>query len=365
MREAGAIHGVAWFAWLVAITTITTLTRNPWYLGMTLLWVVVTDVVAKRQPLLGRSAPFWSPLRFGLFVISFSALFNGLTVHVGTHELFRLPLSWPVIGGAFTLEAVVYGALNGLALTVLYGAFVVVNRMMPLRALIQLIPRTYYPVAVVAAIAITFVPVSLQQWQQIREAQAVRGHKLRGIRSWLALWLPLLTSGIERALQLAEAMTARGFAGGPVRHNPAQQGALAGGLVAVLVGLLLYTVWRQVALGLLLLVAGAALILGVLRSVGRQHPYTRYRPMAWLGRDWAVVAGGAMTTLAFVVPMPGRASIFYTPYPSLTMPAFALSMGIALWGLLVPVAIWLWTNPTQEDSMQGNLMQEHPQEHRE
>lgn len=243
MKDSAAIHGLAWLAWLGAILTITTTTRNPWYLLLTLLWVAVIDGAAKRQPLWGRRAPLWSPLYFGLFVVPAGALFNALTVHVGTTELFRLPLSWPLLGGAITVEALLFGALNGLALATVFGAFALVNRMLPLRAIIHLIPRTYYPVAVVAAIAITFVPVTLQQWQQIREAQAVRGHRLRGTRSWLALWLPLLTSGMERAMQLAEAMTARGFAGGAVQHNPAQQAALVGGLAAVLGGLLLRMVW--------------------------------------------------------------------------------------------------------------------------
>ena len=341
MRDQAAIHGLAWLAWLGAMVTIAALTRNPWYLALSLLWIVVTDTVASRQPLLGRAAPLWSPLRFALLVVPVAALFNGLTVHVGATELFRLPLHWPLVGGAITAEALLYGALNGVALTTLFGAFAVVNRMMPLRALIHLIPRTYYPVAVVAAIALTFVPVTLQQWQQIREAQAVRGHTLRGTGSWLALWLPLLTSGMERALQLAEAMTARGFAGGAVQHSAGQQGALLGGLIAVLGGLLLYTVWGQGAIGLLMMAAGAALILGVLHAVGRQHPHTRYRPMAWQRQDWAVVAGALVTALLFLLPLPGRETIFYTPYPALTMPSFAPLQGVGTWGLLVPVAVWL------------------------
>ena len=341
MRDLAAIHGLAWLAWLAAIATVTTMTRNPWYLGMALLWIAVVEAVARRQPLLGRTAPIWSPLRFGLFIIAVAAFFNALTVHVGSNVLFRLPANWPVLGGAITLEAMLYGALNGLALTILFGAFAVVNRMMPLRAILQLIPRTYYPVAVVAAIAITFVPVTLQQWQQIREAQAVRGHKLGGMRSFLPLWLPLLTGGMERALQLAEAMTARGFAGGPANHSPAQQSALVGGLASVLVGLLLYTVWEQVIVGLLLMVGGAALVLGVLQAAGRQHPHTRYRPMPWQPQDWVVVGGALVVILAFLLPVPGRMTIFYTPYPTLTMPGFSVALGVALCGILAPAAVRL------------------------
>ena len=49
MREPAAIHALAWLAWLGAIVTIAARTRNPWYLGLTLLWVVVTEATAKAK----------------------------------------------------------------------------------------------------------------------------------------------------------------------------------------------------------------------------------------------------------------------------------------------------------------------------
>jgi energy-coupling factor transport system permease protein len=340
VSEQAAIHGLAWLSWLGAMITITTLTRNPWYLALTLLWVAVTEAFARRRPATGRSTPLWSPLRFGLFVIPLAAFFNALTVHVGATEVARLPVSWPLLGGPVTLEAILYGALNGIALTTIFGAFAVVNHVLPLRAIVHLIPRTYYPVAIVAAIALTFVPVTLRQWQQIREAQAIRGHQLRGVRSWLALWLPLLTGGMERALQLAEAMTARGFAGSSAPPSWREQGTLLGGLATLLVGLLLYTVWGQRTIGLLLMAGSAALVLWVLAAAARHHPHTRYRPMQWHTRDWVVVAGAAVSALLFLLPISGRESIFYTPYPALAMPPFALVLGMATWGLLVPAGVW-------------------------
>jgi hypothetical protein len=104
---------------------------------------------------------------------------------------------------------------------------------------------------------------------------------------------------------------------------------------------LLYTVWGQWLIGLLMIIGGAAMVLWMLAAAGRQHPHTRYRPMPWLAQDWLVVAGALVTSLAFLLPIPGRETIFYSPYPLLTMPSFALTMGIATWGLLVPAAIWL------------------------
>ena len=341
--EPVAIHGLAWLAWLAAVLTLTTLTRNPWYLALALAWLAVVDAVARRQPVTGRTATLWSPLRFGLFVVPITALFNVATVHVGTTVLARLPQSWPLFGGPLTVEALVYGGLNGVALTGIFAAFTVVNRMLPVRAIIQLIPRAYYPVAVVAAIALTFVPATLVQWRQIREAQAVRGHRLAGLRSWLPLWLPLLTGGLERALQLAEAMTARGFAADEDTPDPWTRVAALVGLPLALGGLLLRTVWGQGALGLLLVAAGMGLGVAALVVAGRRHPHTRYRPAVWRPHDWAVAGTALVAAAVWALPLalPGQPTLAFSPYPRLLLPDFGPLMGAATWALLTPAVVWL------------------------
>lgn len=344
----GQLHGVAWGCWLVAILVLVTLTRNPWVLGMALAWVVGVGMLAQQLPAEGRPA-LWSPWHFGLVVIPVAALLNTLSVHVGTTVLARLPAAWPLIGGPLTLEAAVYGALNGLALTILYAAFVVFQRAVTIRAIVQLIPRVYYPVAVVAAIALTFVPVTLAQWRQICEAQAVRGHRVRGLRGLLPLWLPLMTGGLERALQLAEAMTARGFAGGAHAPDLVTRSVMLGGLAAALGGLLLRAAWNQTLWGSVVMALGVVSILAALWWVGRRRPHTHYRPMPWRGRDWGVAAGAALTASLCLLPLPGQAALFYSPYPTLARPDFSVTVGVATWGLLVPALVLLLSSaPAQE-----------------
>lgn len=340
MSQARApLHAGAWLCWLAAVVVLLTLTRNPIYLALALAWIAGVGLVVARMPSLGQTALPLSPWRFALVVVPLSALVNGLTVHVGGTVVARLPASWPLFGGPITLEALVYGALNGLALTGLFAAFAVAMRMTPLRQVIQLIPRAYYAVALIVAIAVTFVPSTLRQARQIREAQAVRGHRLQGWRSWLPLWLPLVTGGLERALQLAEAMTARGFAGGPPLHDAWTRAGVIGGLLAAAAGLLLRTVWGQTAAGAWLLLLGGALVVAAIWQAGRRRPHTLYRPAPWRGADW-LVAGGALATIAvLLLPGEGRASLFYSPYPLLTTPEFALGLGLATWGLLVPAAV--------------------------
>jgi energy-coupling factor transport system permease protein len=225
------IHPLAWLAWLGAVMTALSLTRNPFYLALILLWIALVTAVSRPA---ADTAPIpISPLRFAMVVVTFSSLFNALTVHFGDAVLFSLPAWLPLIGGAITLEALVFGFLNGLVVTGLFAAFSLVNRVLPVRALVRLVPRAFHPVAVVASIAVTFTPAMLRHFQQIREAQAVRGHRMRGLRDWLPLVMPLLIGGLERALQLAETMTARGFAGG---DRPAENIKVR---LAMIIGMLL------------------------------------------------------------------------------------------------------------------------------
>ena len=147
---------------------------------------------------------------------------------------------------------------------------------LPVRALVGLIPRAFYPLAVVATIAVTYLPATLRQFQQIREAQAVRGHALRGLRDWLPLFMPLLVGGLERALQLSEAMTARGFASQGKPVDSALQRAWP--RLAMLAGLLL------LAGGWVLRLAGRMEWAG-LAGAGRGHRADR----AGLVGDWAAL----------------------------------------------------------------------------
>jgi energy-coupling factor transport system permease protein len=278
-------------------------------------------------------------LRFGLVVVATSALFNMLMVHVGEHVLLTLPPAIPLLGGPLTLEALLFGALNGLVLAGMFAAFSVINRVLPVRAMLRLVPRAYYPAAVVMSIAVTFAPSALQQIQQVREAQSVRGHRMVGIRSWLPLLVPLLEGSLERSMQLAEAMMARGFAAGETAADPRPQLLMVGGMATWLSGWLVRLAWRQEVLGLALLLSGGALLAAGLWLAGRRHPHTIYRPATWHWRDGVVIAAAVGTAAAYVLPWPGldRSPLFYYPYGALVWPPLSIALLLATLGLGAPL----------------------------
>jgi len=288
----------------------------------------------------GESPPIpIAPLRFALFVVPVAALLNALLSHFGETVLLRLPPRIPIVGGAITAEALVYGATNGLVLAALFAAFAVLNLAVPVRDLIRFVPKAFYPVAVVISIAVSFVPTTLRQLQQIREAQAVRGHRMRGLRDWLPLFMPLLVGGLERAFQLAEAMTARGFAESAAIQKGAgldlTQFGLIVGLALLLGGALLRIIWGYDVWGWVLLLAGSLAVLLVLWWRGHQVVRTTYRQRSWSRQDWGVLIGAAVALLGlWGFSQTSRA---YAPYPQLSLPPFNPWTGIALLGFLAPL----------------------------
>ena len=65
----------------------------------------------------------------------------------------------------------------------------------PTAELAGLTPTALYELGLVLLVAITYVPETARHFQRIREAQAIRGHRLRGLRDWRPIVIPLLVGG--------------------------------------------------------------------------------------------------------------------------------------------------------------------------
>jgi energy-coupling factor transport system permease protein len=324
-----------WLLWALTTLVAASSTRNPLYVIILLLTATVvggTCATGERQ-----RAPL-SPLRFAMIAVPLSALFNGLTVHLGDTRLFQLPDWLPLIGGAVTLEALSFGAVNGLTLTVIFSAFSVFNQVTPVRDLIKLTPRAFHEGGVVLSIALTFLPQTTRSLNRIREAQAVRGHRVQGVRDWLPIVVPLLVSGLERAMGLAEAMVARGYGAVSDEGQPLRsQGLLVLGLLAFLGGWLAYLFKPAGRIGAVgAMIVGAALIGVVVWLAARGVQHTVYRARRWTMGDTVTLIGCA-ATLAVAVTQ--REALTYSAYPSLELPHFNPLLGLGHLGLLFPAIV--------------------------
>ena len=326
----------AWLVWLLAVAVLTMTVRNPLY---TLLLLLVTRLVAQvcARPGQGMQLSLW---RLGLVILTFSALFNMLFAHTGQTVLFTLPAGWPLVGGPITAEALLYGLISGLALLTLLSAFLAFNQIVPVSDLVRLTPRAFHDLGVVVLIAVTYVPETTQHLRRIQEAQAVRGYRLRGLRDWQPLVIPLLVGGLEKAMGLAEAMVARGYGATAGRQ---QTNLVRGGLV---LGLLLALAGWGVALwwgwpGWLLLAAASGLLLALVWRTGRGAPATVYRPRRWQWPDSALLLLALLPLFLLLPAWPflAPAGLTYSPYPALALPPFSPLVGALLLLLAVPALL--------------------------
>ena len=139
--------------WLVVMVFILS-TRNPVYLSLILVGLLFFGQSLARE----KKIKNWvlANLRFLLAMILLSTLINGIFSHVGQTILFTIPQKWPLIGGNFTLDSLVYGAINGLVIGALYILFNVINLALSIKQLTWLIPRAFHPIAMMVTISLTF-----------------------------------------------------------------------------------------------------------------------------------------------------------------------------------------------------------------
>ncbi|NLD43146.1 MAG: energy-coupling factor transporter transmembrane protein EcfT [Chloroflexi bacterium] len=330
----------AWLLWAVGVLVFASSCRNPVYALLALAIVALCDAAWARS---GERRGLPSPLRFAALAIPLAAVFSMLVSHLGDTVLLRLPDGWPLIGGALTLESVVFGATNGLVLSLIYGAFSLVNRVTPVHDLLRLIPGALHEAGVVLSIALAFIPQTQRSLARIREAQAVRGHRLRGLRDWLPIVVPLLISGLERSMGLAEAMVARGYGTIEGRARAASlQALLACGLLGTVGGWLAWSFFPAAALwGAGGLAIGVAMLFAALRLAGRGTRRTHYRSASWGAEENLVTAGVAVALLGTLAPLPflHREVLAYAPYPRLSVPPVDPLLALLLLGLLVPAAL--------------------------
>lgn len=329
-----------WLAWALTMLVAASSTRNPLYATLLLLIaLVVRNTCAPRN-----SRASFSLLRFALVAIPLAALFNSLMARLGDTVLISMPAWLPLLGGPITLEAIVFGAINGLILTIILSSFATFNQVTPVRDLVRLTPRAFHEAGVVISIALTFIPQTIHSLERIRQAQAVRGHRMRGWRDWLPIVMPLLVSGLERSMGLAEAMVARGY--GAISEKALllrTQALLALGTLALLGGWLAWLflpLWRSIAAGVM--VGGAGLIFGAVWQAGRAVTHTVYRARHWTALDTLVVLGCGLTLVVLLLPLPlvDQNTLYYSPYPSLNWPSFDVLIGLGLLGLLAPAIIY-------------------------
>ena len=165
-------------------------------------------------------------------------------------------------------------------------------------------PGALYEVGVAVVVALSFSPQLVEGVARVRSARRLRGRPHTGLRGLRGVAMPVLEGALERSVDLAAAMDARGFGRGAGDPGPRRRsGALTlVGLLGICAGLYgLLDAGSPGALGLPLLGGGALVAAGGLAVGGRRAARTRYRPDRWGALEWVVSASGALAAAGMLV----------------------------------------------------------------
>lgn len=255
------MHPGAWLLWALSASLIAISTTNPFYL-LPLFAICLLVHAARRRP----EAPARA---FRIFVVF------GL-IALCTRTLL-------VVFGTISAETVAAAALEGLRLAVLLAVYGALNSVTDPYRMLRLAPRRFHEPALAAALALSIAPRTLEAVGRVREAQRLRGIQVVRWRALPALAVPVLETGMEEALTLAESMDARGHGRGRrSRYRP--QAWSLDSTATVIAVLLALAIFGRAALG-----SAESLAVSTF-------------PLQWPDASFLLVAGISLLSLPALLP---------------------------------------------------------------
>lgn len=306
------LHPGAWWLWALGPATAATWTTNP--LLLVLVVAVTGTVVAARRGEAPWSRAYAVFVRVALVVLVIRVVFAVVfAAPLPGPVLFTLPsvdlpewLAGVRIGGPVTAPAAGRALYDGMQLATVIVCMGAANALASPSRLLRAVPGALYEAGVAVVVAMTFAPQAVAHVRRVRAARRLRGRPDRGVRGLRGLAMPVLEGALERSLDLAAAMDARGYgrvAAVPAAWRRATAITTLGGLLGVCLGLyaLLDAAGTTATLGAALLGAGVLAAAVGLALGGRRSPRTRYRADPWAVREWAVAASGLGPAAAVAV----------------------------------------------------------------
>jgi energy-coupling factor transport system permease protein len=196
--------------WALALTAATLVLYHPLGLAVLALAVLGAGWGAGVGRELARALR--TALLVGLPIVAINVLVTreGLTVFARLGDL------GPFGQGDLTVEALVYGAVIALKITVLVLVGALASLAIDPDALLRICRRLSFRSALTASLAVRMIPVLAADAHRLAEAQRTRpGGAPRGARGRVVLLGAMLAGSLDRAMDVAATLELRGFAAAP------------------------------------------------------------------------------------------------------------------------------------------------------
>ena len=281
-RDRQSLHALTFAGWAIAAAVCVQVAPNPLYVAIVIGVAFLVMETHHRPGPLARAFPLL--LTAGVAFAILRVVLAALTTHGTGSSLMTLPqFTLPRLAGGFTIggsiEAGVIAHTAGESLVVVgvlaaFGAF---NAAVSHAELVHSLPRAFYEVGLIITVALAFVPSTIAAVAAVREADKARtgGRAIRRGRLVRQI-VPVLETGLERAVALSESMDARGLG----HHPPARAEAASGwlGLLSLLSlgGAFVGLVGQATAVAIGLGAIGFGLVIAAIVTASRASKRTQY-----------------------------------------------------------------------------------------
>ncbi|MGE3075542.1 MAG: energy-coupling factor transporter transmembrane component T [Dehalococcoidia bacterium] len=324
------MHTGTWIAWVMLVMVVALATTNPLYLAILLLCIVLVAVLAPRTETAATS--FRVMLIFGCSMLAVSVVIATINGNYGDHILLTFPgpeiprwLGGLRLGGPVSAEGLVAACIRGMAILSIFLAFGVFNGAVSPHRVLRTTPGALLHASLVLTVGLTLLPATIEDLRRIREMRALRGAR-GGIRDLPALIVPAVVNGLERSMQLAEAMEARGYAASALPPARARLSAASSApLLVAAAWFWFYSegAWRLAGAGMAAL--GVLALLFWLWEARRTHRTTSFStdPLP-LSQRLAIAASCLVSVGVIAARAAGVGNFSYNPFAGLPVPGFAL-----------------------------------------
>lgn len=318
-----------WLLWAMAAAASIQLAPNPVYVTVVIAISLFVTQAHSSRGVLARTFPVLVGLAIVFALLR--VVLTAATTHGTGDVLFTVPdLTLPELLGGFTVggtveaPVVARSAAEGWAIVGIIAVFAAFNTVVSHHELAQSAPRAFYELGLAVTVAIAFVPSTIAAIAAVREADRARtgGRIVRRGRVMRQV-VPVLESGLERAVGLAESMDSRGFARSPSTSETAS-GAL--GIVSLLLlgGAFVALIARADTTAAAMGITGAALLVAAVVVSSRGAGRVMYRPRHMTARDRLLAATPWLAPVALVLAGGAAEESLRWPGDRLTLPSPAL-----------------------------------------
>jgi energy-coupling factor transport system permease protein len=339
------VPAVVWLLWALAAAATVQLAPNPLYVAVVVaIAALVVQAHARDTPL---ASAFPMLLTVGVTFALIRLLLTVLTAHgTGGAVLVTLPhatlprlLGGFTVGGGVELPVLARAAAEGWAIVGIVAAFAAFNAVVSHHELVQAAPRAFYELGLAVTVALAFVPSTVAAVRNVREADRARTGGVAIRRGRLVRHVvPVLESGMERAVRLAESMDSRGF-GRDATQSETAAGWCGLGSIVLLAGCFIALVARARGTALALAALGFASLIAAVVLTSRASRRARYRRRHVEPSEWAFAACAWVAPAGVILAsMVGDRSLTW-PGDVLTLPSVSLLPLLALAALAVPALV--------------------------